>query len=850
MNSSPQPIDPSVLLADSRWMRSLAAQLVRGDPSVVDDLVQEALLVAIERRVPPTRPWMGTVMRNLARLRFRSQARRRDREVFANEVREVPSPSELTARMDLHRQLADAVLRLREPFRETVLLRFNEELRPQEIAEHLGVSAGTVRSRLKRGLDMLREDLDARHGADGHSWAMALLPLLRGYPGDVERTSLAFHAAAIGGLMVVGLVLVGSWLGYRGQDRTTALGHGELQELVGADAQRLPSSPTESAQRIPLRSEPEVASASQPQVLRVAGRVFDATGQPLAAVGIGFVPIEARSSNHPVVEVGRSDDDGRFQVELPAHCGVLRVLDERWTTLLDSTVWPGLESRVPVLVAAPRSHFNALVQDSSGQPIAGATLGFQLPDDFRRDYPRRLSTSNRSRRARRSDEAGRVTWDELPLVEGGRLWVRASGFQARRFSLSGSSEREVPIVLERRALTASSLSGQVLDDQGIPASGARVIAGQQVTTTDRDGRFAFTHSDLQQELNVHAIAAGSTATHRLVPKRAGAVEITLQLGPAPETLAGFVVDPQGGPVEGARVFLADPTFLGRDLDGSPLYAESLALEGAPFPWQEAHSRADGSFELEGLEDRDYSLVILGPDELRRITSGPWRAGDRGVRLVLEPFGANPWTGVLRDVRGEPVPGASLWLERTTVELPYDTPRALDATPISESVRVREGGGERVHVIEPRHSSLRRRVGSVVRSDSRGRFHFDAIPDDGEVYLRAWTNGSIEEEWRLDTNSSPTEWTLRGERRIQLERRGDGPTFDRYYVTDALGERLQLLRSDGDVVLRLRSGSFSGARSEVYSVAEEAAYLVLESEGLEVGRVPLVLERDRVSVVTP
>jgi hypothetical protein len=42
------PKDPSQLLADSKWMRALAGSLIYGDGSVLDDLVQETWVVALQ----------------------------------------------------------------------------------------------------------------------------------------------------------------------------------------------------------------------------------------------------------------------------------------------------------------------------------------------------------------------------------------------------------------------------------------------------------------------------------------------------------------------------------------------------------------------------------------------------------------------------------------------------------------------------------------------------------------------------------------------------------------------------------------------------------------------------------
>ena len=61
-----------------------------------------------------------------------------------------------------HEELAQvhrAVGELPEPFRETVALRHFSGMSHEQIAEHLGIAAGTVRSRLSRGYAMLRERL-------------------------------------------------------------------------------------------------------------------------------------------------------------------------------------------------------------------------------------------------------------------------------------------------------------------------------------------------------------------------------------------------------------------------------------------------------------------------------------------------------------------------------------------------------------------------------------------------------------------------------------------------------------------------------------------------------------------
>ena len=67
-------------------------------------------------------------------------------------------------------KLVDAVLELGEPWASTILSRYLDELTAEQIAERQAVSPATVRKRLSRGLEKLRDRLDARHGGERRAW--------------------------------------------------------------------------------------------------------------------------------------------------------------------------------------------------------------------------------------------------------------------------------------------------------------------------------------------------------------------------------------------------------------------------------------------------------------------------------------------------------------------------------------------------------------------------------------------------------------------------------------------------------------------------------------------------------
>lgn len=170
------------LLANAAWVKRLAIQLV-GDRHLAEDVVQETWLAALEN--PPKGVqgrWLYRVTHNLAAKKHRSNQRRSRREQYRYQTSdEAVSGEEVVSRAEVHRELADAVLQMPEPYRTTVFLRYFEELKPEAIAVRQGISPHTVRTRLQRGIQQLRNQVEKRLGED---WRVHCL-LLCSPPGSV-----------------------------------------------------------------------------------------------------------------------------------------------------------------------------------------------------------------------------------------------------------------------------------------------------------------------------------------------------------------------------------------------------------------------------------------------------------------------------------------------------------------------------------------------------------------------------------------------------------------------------------------------------------------------------------------
>src|SRR5690242_15559832 len=126
---------PGELVAEQAWLRRLARHLVQ-DAAVADDLVQDANLAALDERMRrgPLKPWLAQVLRIFWRMHVRSAGRRRGRVRSAVDPgAAAPSADLLLDRLELMHLLSRALLALAEPYRSTILLRYQDGLSGVEI---------------------------------------------------------------------------------------------------------------------------------------------------------------------------------------------------------------------------------------------------------------------------------------------------------------------------------------------------------------------------------------------------------------------------------------------------------------------------------------------------------------------------------------------------------------------------------------------------------------------------------------------------------------------------------------------------------------------------------------------
>jgi RNA polymerase sigma-70 factor, ECF subfamily len=142
----------------AHWPRAhRAAYLVVHDSALAEDIAQEAFLAAIRNldrfdRRRPFGPWLHRIVVNRAIDAARARALRREVELPADRSGGTePAPVDRTP-------LA-ALAKLPPEQRAVVVMRHLLGYTPGEIARALDLPRGTVNSRLRRGLDAMRERL-------------------------------------------------------------------------------------------------------------------------------------------------------------------------------------------------------------------------------------------------------------------------------------------------------------------------------------------------------------------------------------------------------------------------------------------------------------------------------------------------------------------------------------------------------------------------------------------------------------------------------------------------------------------------------------------------------------------
>ncbi|HEX6811967.1 MAG TPA: sigma-70 family RNA polymerase sigma factor [Planctomycetota bacterium] len=666
---SPSPIDfESQLKRHGRALRALAAQLV-SDANVADDVVQDVWLAALQR--PPRHQgslggWLATALHNVVRI-WRRKERRRAAHLQAFAGLAVPDCS-AASREHAH-GLLHAVEALEPVYRDAVWQRYFEDKPPRAIAAASGVPVATIKSRLQRGLVMLRERLasgDAEHGRDWRG-ALAVAFGLR----EGAATTGAVTVATGGVLMatwtkVVAVAAAAAFavvLWWPGGAEPVPAGPGRSDAPVAAvrasppSEQEAPAVVREPASS-PEREAAAVGTASKPAFATIRGRCVDASGNAVGDCAVellGWLGRAVRSEEwllehgaKPIELRAQPDAEGRFELrfEPPPFTFSLTIDGERWApaTRHWDELAPGAVEDLGDVVLEPGARVRGRAVHGAGVAVGEVSLTLRAAD----------TGSKRS-----SEMTGQTGADgafvfrkAVPL---GVYRITASdGWSAvaPELRVDSAGTIDVRVVLARPDVP--TITGTLVDDaerpiarQPVSALGERdrVVAG---AWTRADGTFTLraTQADPAVAVRVRGgeVEAPGEPTAP-VPWGSSGVRVVLRVPPR-AVLTVFTGDTDGAPLSGCTVRVAPA-------DSSRWHF------GSPAPW--LRTGEDGAVTARMRPGR-YLVFAQFP------SSRGWRAQvepvdlDGGPRRIEIRFGTDA-ARCVRVVRadGSPVAGTNVQL---------------------------------------------------------------------------------------------------------------------------------------------------------------------------------------------
>ncbi len=809
---TPQSITQALAEHD-RWLKSLLQTLVR--PDEVEDLAQEtwvAALVDPPRARRPWRAWLATVARRKAHRRRREVERRVRREQRAAAPEALPGADELVEQVEFRQRLTAIVLALDEPFRSTLLQRFYERRRPQEIARACGVPPATVRSRLHRGVAQVRSALDA--GPDRRLWRAAALlvgvrpdraavaPWIPGVFAMSTKTVVWLGAFAAACLLALPLLWPEPAVPVRGGGG--AVDGAEPMRATAAAARAADTTPERSA----LQARPAAAPDPAAAVPLVRGRVLDPHGQPIAGARVftraNLQPsFDGDGDDHTPFDVvgrewtpiGETDAQGAFAA---AATGWL-VVGPPHIALRPTMARPDLEC---VVVAVRAVGVGGVVTDEDGVPLAGVQItGFceRVPT-----FPSSLEQSARPDfLGGRSDAQGRFRLSRVAGTDAMELRFRAAEHEPTVVRAPANDRFDLSVALRKHARAgAIAVRGHVYAPDGAVVAQALVGYGDRSTRTDAGGGFALHVAEVDPREVLFAVADGFAAasvTLSAPPDQ----PLALRLGRLDGVLRGRIVDADDRPRPNLQVYLHDLRHL-----GSTAHTEIGFEVGAGDDWIGPHdvSGADGHFEIAGVRRRPWRLQLLDRRRGFVHTTEPVPT-DREVTIRIPADAVFPVVrGRVVDRRGHGVAGVSV-----TYRVP---------------IRMRDGQGVST-------------TGVRCVSAADGAFELVDVPvTTGRLLVSG--DEIVPTEHRLRSPPAAEE-TVRvaARRRFRVFAPAAGEDAEIVVLAED-GEPMAIRCFDEHGHVWGSSWRLTGGRTEVLVVGDAAAEIVLRSGARELGRQPLAL----------
>jgi len=591
-------------------LRSIARDLLR-DPHAAADVMQETLHRAMSRPPRHEGPIGGWLYRTL--VNFAHQWRRSERRLAGRHAQLPPpepaaTPPDTLGRRETLKAVTNAVLALDEPYQTAIFLRYFEDLPPRAICKRTGANLATVKSRLQRGLVLLRARLDRQCG-DREQWRMALLftfglPLSTAAAAGLTATTGAWLlGTTTKTLIAAGLLCAGGLFAYTlVQDPpplpTELARQGDAPAATPATTAAGDEAEPTVREAAANANETSLSWLDHPYLLELDVLVVDETGLPVEGHTLRLAPpgCTLNDAKTPTGPDGRVTLSWRSRVPT----GAVLFADERGM-LRRVTLEHGRKTAVALAQTRPKNRY-ANRSSEVTLKIAGRQISSREPGTARLALEEYVASS----KAMNSNPARGGTWQgglhpHAVFGDNAAAGVvkETQEVQTRTFATRVLLENVKLQMGERAAEAPASplarIAGTVFGEDGKPVAGAPVALltsspqPLQRTKTDDAGQFVF-EKLLPGDFMVRAGGTAVGLASLPVVTTTGTTPATLHLR-RESCVRGHACDAAGKPLAGAPV-------VWRATDGA--WCDST------------ETAADGSFVLANLPGTEGTVLLWEP----------------------------------------------------------------------------------------------------------------------------------------------------------------------------------------------------------------------------------------------